>query len=51
MLYGAIERVARYEFPLKQGGLSLEMLLVWARHTTLSLERPDLVSHIEDLTT
>lgn len=49
MIHGALERTTKWEYPLDEKNLSAEMLLLWARHAMMSVERPEMMKHMESL--
>jgi hypothetical protein len=46
---GALQEYLKYDFPMEKGKFNSEMLLVWARHASMKIEKPHIVKHIEDL--
>jgi len=49
LVHPGLEVTYYYQYPLEKGKVNAEMLLLWARHSSIQMEKPGLLREIEKM--
>lgn len=49
LVHSRSEKTLKYSYPLEKNKINVQMILTWARSSSLKIEKPLLIQHITDL--